>query len=461
MTPVFRACAPVATLTSLLALACATQPPPVAAPTAPLATISATRPEPEPEPLGASVTLQKPDSQRIELGCEALDSLPDGTNSRHAQTILSVFVRTAATPQDLDCVRRAVARFFPLMARKRPPPGDPADLPDWWRTLGYADDYDLDDPNLFVVMPEPMQSLDQVSQRRLAALLCADDDRACGAEARIFLADAEEQMAELANVSRLERLVDEAGEHPVPSLEDAIAACADEARAESPEFTFAAWRSCVRASVPQLVRTPHGSFKMPAQGILSFRRYGHWDPCSEVTGFALESGLALTEVRCNLSDEGETISRWRLSRSSPVGVRRVALFIALMDQMRSGPAVSEVVPIPSELPPEDPNHVVSAPRHRVARSDAMTLKYSLDGVLAGPLTGRLYAYHEIDPERRMLVRLLRTSQTIGTTSCADPQDQPVLAELLASMFPGASDLPSLEEQVTHSVSCLARAADDR
>ena len=76
--------------------------------------------------------------QRIELGCKELDSLPQGTDSRYAQRILSVFVKTAATQQDLDCVRRTVARFFPLMARERPPPGDPADLPDWWRTLGRA-----------------------------------------------------------------------------------------------------------------------------------------------------------------------------------------------------------------------------------------------------------------------------------------------------------------------------------
>lgn len=463
MTSVSRVCAAVATLTSLLAMACATQPPVVAAPFAPQLAISAAQTEfaPEPQASGASVAPQKTESQRIELGCEALDSLPHGTDSRYAQKILTVFARTGATQQDLDCVRRAVARFFPVMARERPPPGDPADLPDWWRTLGDVGHYADDDPNVFVVIPEPIPRLDQVSRRRLAGLLCADGDRSCGGEARSFLADAEAQMAELANVARLEGLVDEATEHPLPPPENVIAACAEQASESSPEYAFTAWRSCVTATVPQLVRIPGGSFKLPAQGSLSMRRSGYWDLCSEVTGFALASGLALTEVKCNTSGEGDSVSRWRLSRASPSGVQRVALFIALMDQMRSGPAISETIPIPTDLPRENPKRVRRPHRLRMYISDATTIRYSLDGVLDMPLEDRVYEYHEIEPERRMLVRLLRTSQTVGTTSCAEPADQPVLAELLASMFPGTSELSSLEEQVARSVSCLAPAPDGR
>jgi len=457
MTAVSRAFVPVATLTSLLALACATQPPLVAAPSVPPPAISGTRPrlDPAPEPPPASVATVEPMPKRTAVGCEELDALPNGLDSGRVQRILSVFVRTAATPQDRDCVTRTVARFFPLMARERPPPVDAADLPNWWRTLGDARHYADDDPNVFVVLPEPAPSLDQPSQRRLAALLCSENDRGCGAEARTFLADAEAQMAELANVARLERLVDD----PLPPAEDAIAVCAGEAREATPEYAFTAWRSCVTASVLQTVRTPGGSFKLPAQGILTIRRSGYWEACSEVSGFELASGLALTEVKCNVSDEGDNVSRWRLSRSAPSGVQRVALFIALMDKMRSGPAFSETVPIPADLPREMPKRVARPLRGPLYVSDATTIRYTLDGVLDSPLSGRVYEYREVAPEQRLLVRLFRTSQTIGTTSCADPADQPVLSELLASMFPGASALSSLEEQVAQSVSCLARAPE--
>ena len=463
MTPVSRACAPVAMATSLFALACATQPPPVAVPSALAAAVSGARAEPEPEPepeqpSASGAAVADPAPQRTELTCDDLAALPDDLDSGRAQSVLSFLVATASTSEDLDCVRRTVARFFPLLARERPPPGDPADLSDWWRTLGDAGHYTDDEPSVFVVMPEPIPRLGQVSQTRLAALLCSENDRACGVEARIFLADVEEQMTELANVARLERIIDDASEHPLPSEEDAIAGCADAAREEGPDYAFTAWRSCVSASVSQTVRVPRGPFKTPDQGILTIHRSGHWDPCFEVAGLSLASGLTLTNVNCRLSDGKPRVSRWRLSRAAPPGVRRVALFIALMDQMRSGPAVARAVPIPVDLPVEDPKYVRFA-RHRPAPSDASEIEYSVDGLLARPLSGRLYEDHEIDPERRLLIRLLRTSQAIGITSCAEPQDQPVLAELLAQMYPNASDRRSLEEEVTRSVSCVAPATE--
>ena len=433
MTPVSRACAPVAMLTSLLALACAAQPLPAAA--LPVAA----------PPAGASVAM----ADRAELECADLDSLNNEPGSGSPNRALAVLVRTASTRGDLWCIRRLVARFFPVMARERPVPQELADLPEWWRTLGYASAYRQDDPNVFVVMPEPIPSLDPAARKRLASLLCPENDASCGAEARTFLADAEEQMAELAGLGRFEDFFRDASAHPMPG--DAIEACASKARKERRGYVFSAWQGCVEQAVPQLVRTPSGSFRLPAEGILITQQSGFWDPCSEVTGFSLASGLALTKVECTLEDVNRRASRWSLSRALPSGARRIALFIALMDEMRSGPATAKAIPVPADIPRDDHAYHDRSPERWI--SDVPTFAYSVHGVLAKALSGSVYAYDAFETKQRFLARLLRTSQPVGTTACAEPQDQPVLAELLAKMFPEERDLRALEGQVTRSVSC--------
>lgn len=135
----------------------------------------------------------------------------------------------------------------------------------------------------------------------------------------------------------------------------------------------------------------------------------------------------------------------------------MALFIALMDQMRTGPAFAEAIPIPVDVPPPPPgDHGYGGAISRGRWiSDVPEFGYSVHGVLAQTLSGRLYVYHEVEPKKRLLAQLLRTSQAIGTTSCADTQDQPELQELLAKMFPNEPDLPSMKEQVARAVSCPA------
>jgi len=428
MTAVSWASAPVATLTALLALACAVQPLPAAAP-----------------PAGANAAI----ADRTELECADLDSLNDEPGSGSPHRALSVMARTASTPEDLACVRSLVARFFPVMARERPVPNDLAELPDWWRTLGNASAYAHDGPNVFVVMPEPIPSLDPAARKRLAALICPENDTSCGGEARAFLADAEEQMAELAAQGRLEDFVQDASAHPMPG--DAIDACAGKAQKERRGYVFSAWQSCVKQAVPQLVRTPSGSFRLPAKGILTVHQSGFWDPCSEVTGFSLASGLALTKVECVLEDVNRRASRWRLSRASPAAAQRIALFSALMDEMRIGPANAKAIPVPADIPRDHAHSDARSPERWI--SDVPTLAYSVHGVLAKARSGSLYAYDEFEPKKRFLARLLRASQDIGTTSCAEPRDQPVLAELLAMMFPREPDLRAVQEQVSQSVSC--------
>ena len=440
MTLVSRCCLPAATLTLLLALGCATQPPPAASP-------PASRQRPQLEQPSATVTAASPAPDRAKLPCED-DSLTNEPGTGKAHRALVALVQIASTSRDLACVQRLVARFFPLMARERPPPQDLAALPDWWRTLGSASYYTADDPNVFVVMPAPVPSLNQAARRRLAAVLCSEDDAACGAEARTFLADAEEQMIDAASLARVEQFLFDADLHPLP--EAAIEACAVEARKERREHAFSVWQSCVTDAVPQLVRTPSGAFKLPAQGILTTRRSGFWDPCSEVTGFALASGLALTKVECMLSDAKRRVSRWRLSRVSPSSVRRIALFVALMDQMRTGPANAKAIPVPADIPRGDGAQGYARSRGRWI-SDVPGFAYSVHGVLSEPLSGSVYAYDEIEPKKSFLARLLRTSQVVGTASCAQTQDH--LTELLAKMFPKEPDLRSLEDQAIRSVLC--------
>lgn len=232
---------------------------------------------------------------------------------------------------------------------------------------------------------------------------------------------------------------------------DAIEACASEARKQRRGYVFSAWQSCVEQAVPQLVRTPSGSFRLPAEGILIIHQSGFWDPCSEVTSFSLASGLALTKVECTLEDVNRSTSRWSLSRASPTVARRIALFIALMDEMRSGPATAKAIPIPADIPRDDRAYHARSPERWI--SDVPTFAYSVHGVLARVLAGSVYAYDAFEPKQRLLARLLRTSQLIGTTSCAEPQDQPVLEELLAKMFPEERDLRALEGEVARSVSC--------
>ena len=444
MLPVPRAFAPVAALSALVALACATRPPTAPAPPA----NGSARPPLEAEQPTGSVATAKPESTQPELRCEELDSVPDEPGSGARWEILSVLVRTAETPRDVECVQRTIQRFFPLVARVRPPPRDPAALPEWWRTIGNHRYYANDDPKVFVVLPEPVPSLRQAAQRRLAPLLCPKDDGSCAVEARIFLTDAEEEMAELASLQRLQLLVENAREAP----EDASADCANEAKKERREVQFAAWRGCVTNSVPQLVRAPSDSFRMPTQGIVTAHRSDFWDPCAEVTGFALASGLALTEVNCRLLDTNRSVHRWRLSRVSPSGVRRVALFIALMDEMRTAPAFAAAIPVPADIPRDDHAHGYARSRGRWI-SDVPTFDYSMSGVLAKTLSGSVYAYHEIEPRKRLLARLLRTVHAIGTASCASNEEQPVLAELLAKMFPRSPDLRSMEKQVSETVAC--------
>ena len=452
MTPVSWACLPAATLTLLLALGCVTQPPPAAPPpAAPPPASSRPRPQLQPEQPNAivSATEPEPEPDRTALRCED-DSLTNEPGTGKARRALTVLVETASTARDLACLQRLVARFFPLMARERPPPQDLAALPSWWRTLGNASSYTADDPNVFVVMPQPVPRLTPAARQRLAAVLCSESEAACGAEARTFLADAEEQMLDLASLARVEQFLFDADLHPLP--EAAIEACAVEARKNRGEDAFSVWKSCVQSAIPQLVRTPSDAFKLPAQGILSVRRFGFWAPCSEVTGVALASGLALTKVTCTPSDEKRRVSRWRLTRVSPSSVRRIALFVALMDQMRTGPANAKAIPVPAGIQRDDGAHgyVVSSGR-RI--SDVPTFTYSVHGVLAEPLSGRVYAYDEIEPRKSFLARLLRTSQVVGTTSCAETSAQPVLAELLAKMFPEEPDLRAAEEQVIRSVAC--------
>lgn len=116
MTPVVRTYAPVATLTWLLALACATQPPVLVAP--PASSPPAMQPMPEPEEADLNAAAE-PGAKRTELTCEQLDSLPDNLESGHAQKLLALFVRTASTSQDLDCVWRTVKRFSAIGAHTR------------------------------------------------------------------------------------------------------------------------------------------------------------------------------------------------------------------------------------------------------------------------------------------------------------------------------------------------------
>jgi len=428
MTPVSRARMALATLTALFGLACAAEPLAVASP-----------------PARASVM----PADRTELECADLDSLNDEPGSGSPHRALSVLVRTASTSGDLWCIRRTVARFFPVMARERPVPQDLVDLPEWWRILGYIGAYVRDDPNVFVVMPEPIPRLDHAARARLAAVHCPENDASCGAEARTFLADAEEQMAELADLGRFEEFVQDASAHPMPG--DAIAACASNAHKARRGYVFSAWRRCVERAVPQLVRTPSGSFRLPAQGVLATQQSGFWDPCSEVTGFSLSSGLALTKVECTLSDLNRSATSWRLSRASSSRARRIALFIALMDEMRSGPATAKAIPVPADVPRDDHAYATRSPERWI--SDVPTFAYSVHGVLANVVSGSVYAYDEVEPKQRFLARLLRTSQRVGATSCAEPQDQPVLAELLAKMFPNEPDLRALEGQVTRRVAC--------
>ena len=445
MTLVSRACLPVATLTLLFALGCATQPPLAASPAA----NSRPRVQLEPEQPSATDAAAEPEPERTELRCED-DLLTNEPGTGKAHRALVALVQTASTALDLACVQRLVERFFPVMARERPPPQDLAALPDWWRTLGSASYYTADDPNVFVVMPEPVPRLNQAARRRLAAVLCSANDVACGAEARTFLADAEEQMVDAASLARVEQFLFDAELHPLP--EAAIEACTVEARKQRREYAFSVWQSCVTEAVPQLVRTPSGAFRMPEQGILTTRRSGFWDPCSEVTGFALASGLALTKVECALSDEKRRVSRWRLSRVSPSSVRRIALFVALMDQMRTGPANAKRIPVPAGIPRDGSAHGYGRSQDRRI-SDVPEFTYSVHGVLTKPLSGSVYAYDEIEPKNSFLARLLRTSQLVGTTSCAETPDQPVIAQLLAKMLPKEPDRRTMEVQVTRIVSC--------
>src|SRR6188768_18727 len=99
MLPVPRAFAPVAALSALVALACATRPPTAPAPPA----NGSARPPLEAEQPTGSVATAKPESTQPELRCEELDSVPDEPGSGARWEILSVLVRIAETPHDVEC----------------------------------------------------------------------------------------------------------------------------------------------------------------------------------------------------------------------------------------------------------------------------------------------------------------------------------------------------------------------
>ena len=87
-------------------------------------------------------------------------------------------------------------------------------------------------------------------------------------------------------------------------------------------------------------------------------------------------------------------------------------------------------------------------------SDAEEIDYQLHGVLAGTLSGHLYADCETAPKAQLLAELIQGLASSSNASCAHKFERPELARLLAVVLNDPhADLPAATDRLFASVRC--------
>ena len=359
----------------------------------------------------------------------------DATNMERIERIhkLYVVVRMARTDRELQCVRLLVERFYPELARRRPPPSTADFLGEWWATVQSALREDFA-PDEFVVLPDPPRRLSAKDVlTKLSPLLCSDHEPHCGLEARAFLTECEDHMARFGELHSAKDRIEEARTRGgfLTDDEARLAECRTRALATEKWSAFGVWSDCVEQLVPKVTLTPRNAFRMPERGSLLIDRSGYWNPCRDVAGYSLASGVVLSRVVCGNREQPNV--RWRFGRIHPGAIRRIALFAALMEEMRDSPAYARAFTIPRTLALHKDHHHRVTSRRFVQVSDALELHYGLYGVLPVPLADELYAHHEIEPRRRLLAGALQALERAVHDSCARGDVRAEIEQLLNKM----------------------------
>ncbi len=367
-----------------------------------------------------------------EESCELARSLGASADERRLIGELSVLARIADTEEDVACAVELVRERFPQLAEREPPPRGVAEFRQWWEDFGGALRVAFG-PDVLTVLPEGRRPLEGNVRAQLAPLLCPVGDAACGDEAREFLRDVERRLEAPQRLRELEDRMEQAGEVPPPGDEVELARCASSALEQAPGEGFDAWRECVVARMPQELRAPRDAFRLPERGYLKLTRFGYWDPCMQDTVISLSAGLAVTRVACTATAQAHGVERWSLRRARPGASRRAALFVLLSAQFTKSPAYAQSYPIPAGLVrPDDEGLKLAAISSRYV-SDAPTLRYALEGVLAVTHRESRYVYDEVEPLERLEVELLLPLLEGGLPSCAAAADLAEVERLVAKV----------------------------
>ncbi len=162
-----------------------------------------------------------------------------------------------------------------------------------------ADDFEV----AFPPDPRPALSLESsAADHPLRALLCREDDAACGRETAgwILRAEAAFDAHAARERAREQRVAEDGGPDAPPGSEDGrIAVCARDAAALPAAERFPRWRSCVSAARDQTSALPVGRVRAPTRGWLVLRgRRGHYGFCDEIRAYDLATGAAYVASRC-------------------------------------------------------------------------------------------------------------------------------------------------------------------
>lgn len=348
---------------------------------------------------------------------------------------LEVFIQVVQSEADAVCVGKIVERYFPEVARLRPPPTAPQHLRTWWRAVGQSAvlaEFGLD---RVVVLPEAPRVIDEPGAlSRLSPLLCTSETPSCGAEARGYLAEVERELALLGEVGMVQDQLDRA-KKGMP-IDDAGRAteCERLAVGGETQAAYANWRRCIEALVPIVARFPENNFRLPESGKLVTTRRGYWHPCVERSAYSIDTGAVLSRFSCRRDEPTGTLDRWRLARGSRTMVQHLALIAALKDEVREGPARAVSFRLPDGITaPEGAWHGHRIPAWSMV-SDGMELSYSVYGVLDAPLTEQLYINHERRLIRRFLVDNLEALSESAAPVCAAETDKDWLEPLVVAVL---------------------------